>query len=71
MLAVCLDDPDLPRQHPQLLKVDEPVHPRLVPVVEEGEILLDDGEEGNDGRGSATLELAILGHIVERVHETG
>ena len=69
MLAKRLDDPNLLREPPQLLKVDETFDLSLVPLVQEGEVLLDDGEEGDEGRVSGPLEFTILGHVVKRVHK--
>lgn len=71
MLAERLDGPDLQRQSPQLLKVDHSLHLGLVPLVEERQVLLDDGEERDEGWAGGTLQLPILGHVVERVHEAG
>lgn len=69
-MAEALDDSDLLRESPQLLKVDQPTDLSLVPLVEERQVLLDDGEEGNEGRVRGALQLSILGHVVERVHES-
>ena len=60
--------PDLLRQHPQLLKVDQPIHLGLVAIKQEGEVLLDDGEEGDEGRVGGSLELPVLCHVVEWIH---
>lgn len=65
MLAVVLDDSDLLGQHSQLLKVDKSAHMGLVAVVKEGQIFLDDGEEGDEWRRGGSLQLTILGHVVE------
>ena len=70
VLAELPDVPDLLRQHPQFLKVDEAVDLRLVPVKEKGEVFLDDGEERDEGRVGGSLELSVLGHVVEWVHVT-
>ena len=56
------------RQHSQFLKVHKTVDLRLVPVKEERKVLLDDGEEGDKRRLGGSLELTVLGHVVERVH---
>ena len=69
VLTVLSDVSDLLRQHPELLKVDEAVYLGLVAIKEEGEVLLDDGEEGDEGRDRCSLKLAILGHVVERIHK--
>ena len=68
VLAELPDVPDLLGQHPQLLKVDEAIDLGLVAVKEEGEVLLDDGEEGDEGRMGRPLQLPVLGHVVEWIH---
>ena len=68
VIATLSDISDLLRQHSQFLKVDETVHLSLIAVKEESEVFLDDGEEGDEGRVSGSLELTVLGHVVERIH---
>ena len=68
MLAETLVVLDLLGESSQLLKVDEAIHHGLVALVQEGQVLLDDGEERDEGPLGGTLELTVLGHIVERVH---
>ena len=68
MLAEALVVPDLLREPAQLLKVDEAVHHGLVPLRQEGQVLLDDGEEGDQGTLGGSLKFTVLGHVVERVH---
>ena len=66
LLAVRLHDSDLPREHPQLLEVDQPVNLGLGPVIQECQVFLDDGEEGDQRGVGASLKLAVLGHVVKR-----
>ena len=56
------------RQHPQLLKVDQTVDLGLVAIKQEREVLLYDGEEWDEWRVGGSLELPVLGHVVERCH---
>ena len=53
--AIGADDSDLLREHAQFLKVHQAVHLCLVAVIEEGQVLLDDGEEGDEGWGGVAL----------------
>ena len=69
LLTVVLDDSDLLREHAQFLKVDESINLCLIAIVEEGQVLLEDGEEWDERGCGAPLQLSVLGHIVERVHE--
>ena len=48
-----VDVANLPRHHAQLLEVDEAVDAVVVAQVDEGQVLGDDGEEGDDGSGHA------------------
>ena len=68
MLAVIFDDSNLAGEAPELLKVDQPIHLSLVALIEECEVLLDDGEEGNQRRYGGTLELPVLGHVMKGIH---
>ena len=65
------DDSYLLGEHTQLLEVDKTVHLCLIAVVEEGQVLLEDGEEGDERGRGIPLQFTVLGHVMERVHEAG
>ena len=68
LFTVHLHITDLSRQHSELLKVDQSLDLRVIPIICKGQVLLDDGEEWYEGRGGVPLELSVLGHVVEGVH---
>ncbi len=69
LLTICLDQSNLSGKHPQFLEIDKSLDLCLVAIKKEGEILLDDREEGNEWGGRAALELSVLSHIVKWIHE--
>lgn len=68
MLAVGFDHSDLLGKPSQFLKVDQTFNLGLVALVQEGEVLLGDGEEGHQRWVSGALKLTILGHVVKWIH---
>ena len=71
LLAEMFDDSYLLGEHTQFLKVDKTVHLCLIAVIEEGQVLLEDGEERDERGRGIPLQFTVLGHVMERVHEAG
>ena len=63
------NNPDLSREHPQFLKVDQTVDNGVVTIKEEREVFLDDGKEWYQRGLCLALEFTVLDHIVKRIHE--